>query len=103
MFLIVETLTLCESEQVDKTVTCPKDEIISLKTITYGGSKCHDTSNSNGCLSYINTYFNKHCTRKNNCTLSTEILFNINRTCMVPPRRLEVHFKCECEYLETLI
>ncbi|VDI58322.1 Hypothetical predicted protein [Mytilus galloprovincialis] len=87
------TITLCENSELGyKNVTCPKDETLSLKALTYGESSCQDTNNSNICHSTINAYFQTHCLGQNSCILQVDKLFK--KDCQRPPRRLKVNFKC---------
>ncbi|XP_076073393.1 uncharacterized protein LOC143044999 [Mytilus galloprovincialis] len=90
-------VTLCEnSEQDYKIITCPENNTISLKSITYGESPCKDANNNRICHSNIDNYFNDHCLGKNNCTLPVGILSN--NSCQPPPRRLKVKFKCDIKF-----
>ncbi|XP_052069299.1 uncharacterized protein LOC127708471 [Mytilus californianus] len=97
LFLVkaIESLNvlLCEnSTQRYQNLTCPENKTISWKWITYGEYPCRDAKNNRICLSNIDTYFNDHCLRQNNCTLPIDILSN--KSCQPPPRRLAVKFKC---------
>ncbi|VDI76407.1 Hypothetical predicted protein [Mytilus galloprovincialis] len=87
------TVTLCENfEQGYKKVTCPENNTISLRSITYGEYPCQDANNNRICHSNIDNYFNDHCAGQNNCTLPVSILSN--NSCKPPPRRLQVKIKC---------
>ncbi|CAG2219305.1 unnamed protein product [Mytilus edulis] len=90
-------VTLCEnSEQGYKIITCPENNTISWKSITYGESPCQDANNNRICHSNIDNYFNDHCLGQNNCTLPVGILSN--KRCKPPPRRLKVKFKCDIKF-----
>ncbi|VDI08980.1 Hypothetical predicted protein [Mytilus galloprovincialis] len=84
-------LYFCENSKPEL-VTCPDDEIISSKKITYDEFPCQDFSNSHTCHSNIDDYFNANCIGQNNCTLPIELSFS--KTCQRPPRRLKVYFEC---------
>ncbi|CAG2256519.1 unnamed protein product [Mytilus edulis] len=84
-------LTLCDY-YTPELVTCPDDEKISSKKITYGEFPCQDFNNSHTCLSNIDNYFNDNCIGQHNCTLPIELSYN--HTCKPLPKRLKVYFEC---------